>query len=369
MTLLAPDPAVPRRDALLRPETMAEVISRRLLGGVPVERCERTYVKYRFGEDLRAVYRCDDTYVALRTGKHDGVAAPEAGAALYRFPHDRKLAALPGAHSVAERLLERPLTLELAAYAAEQSASFACRDAAGRVVAYAKVQRGEGERRGCEALTGHDAVRTPRVLAAADGVLLLEPLQGRRLDHAPGDSLHALGAALARLHAVPATARRFARLDPARLERAAFVVAKAVPEAAGPAGQLLRRLFERFTEAERAPVLVHGDVNLRNALALPGGRVALLDLEHLARGPAAADLGQVLANLIVARAPHRAADLLTGYGHSVPDKAALRWYTAASLLARVALPAISRYRPNTLPRLRELLTAGAELVQHHRVAA
>ena len=51
------DPAVPRRDALLRPETMAGVISQRLLGGVPVERCERTYVKYRFGDSLRAVYR------------------------------------------------------------------------------------------------------------------------------------------------------------------------------------------------------------------------------------------------------------------------------------------------------------------------
>ena len=38
MTGLAPDPAVPRRDALLRPETMAGVISQRLLAGVPVDR-------------------------------------------------------------------------------------------------------------------------------------------------------------------------------------------------------------------------------------------------------------------------------------------------------------------------------------------
>ena len=88
------DPAVPRRDALLRAETMAGVISQRLLGGVPVERCERTYVKYRFGDSLRAVYRFDGRYVALRTGKRDGIAAPEVGAALYPFPHDRKLTAL-----------------------------------------------------------------------------------------------------------------------------------------------------------------------------------------------------------------------------------------------------------------------------------
>ena len=99
------DPAVPRRDALLRAETMAEVISRRLLGGVPVERCERTYVKYRFGDSLRAVYRFDGRHVALRTGKHDGIAAPEVGAALYPFPHDRKLTALRDAPAVIERLL------------------------------------------------------------------------------------------------------------------------------------------------------------------------------------------------------------------------------------------------------------------------
>ena len=43
---LAPDKHVPRRDSLLRPETMAGVVSQRLHQGVPVERCERTYVKY-----------------------------------------------------------------------------------------------------------------------------------------------------------------------------------------------------------------------------------------------------------------------------------------------------------------------------------
>ena len=64
------DPAVPRRDALLRPATMAGVISQRLHGGVPVERCERTYVKYRVGDSLRVVYRYGRRrrYVAARTG-------------------------------------------------------------------------------------------------------------------------------------------------------------------------------------------------------------------------------------------------------------------------------------------------------------
>ncbi len=53
MSVLAPDPAVPRRDALLRPVTAAGVLSRRLLGGVPPGRCELVYAKYRFGGGLR----------------------------------------------------------------------------------------------------------------------------------------------------------------------------------------------------------------------------------------------------------------------------------------------------------------------------
>ena len=48
---------VPRRDALLRPRRWPASSRQRLHAGVPVERCERTYVKYRVGESLRVVYR------------------------------------------------------------------------------------------------------------------------------------------------------------------------------------------------------------------------------------------------------------------------------------------------------------------------
>jgi aminoglycoside phosphotransferase len=355
------DPAVPRRDALLRPETMAGVISQRLLGGVPVDRCERTYVKYRFGDSLRAVYRFDGRHVALRTGKRDGIPAPEVGAALYPFPHDRKLTALRDAPQVIERLLGGAATPQLVAYAAEQSATFACRDARGNLHAYAKVQLGCAEHRACRALAGQDAVRVPRVLAASDGVVLLEPLHGTRLDDTPGEHLHALGQALAALHAARVTTASFARLDLERLATAAGVIARARPDAQPAAERLLALLIERADDARREPVLLHGDANLRNALRLEDGTCALLDIEHLAIGPAGADLGQVLANLIVARAPQSAAALLRGYGRP-PDKATLRWHTAASLLARVALPAISRHRPDALARLRELLDAGAALL-------
>jgi aminoglycoside phosphotransferase len=366
MTPLAPDPAVPRRDALLRPGTMAGVISQRLLDGVPVQSCERVYVKYRVGDSLRVVYRYDGRYVAARTGKRDGIAAPEVGAALYPFPHDRKLTALAALDHVPQRLLGQPVTTHLVAYAAEQSATAECRDENGRVLAYAKVGRDDSERRGHDLLAPH--VRVPRVLASADGVVLLEALEGDRLDRV--NALDRLGAALANLHStnISGDSPRLSRLYLEQLATAAEVIGRARPDVARAAERLLHGLLERAEDSEREVVCVHGDANLRNALLLPGGAVALLDLEDVSYGPAAADLGQVLAGLIVARTPRAAGELLRGYG-TPPDRAALRWYTAASLLARVALPAVSRFRPEVLVRLRELLDAGAALVTPVEVAA
>jgi len=351
------DPAVPRRDALLRPETMAGVVSQRLRDGVPVERCERRYVKYRAGESLRVVYRCDGEWVAARTGRRDGVAAPEVGAALYPFPHDRKLDL-----AAVGRTLDAGVTPHLVAWAAEQSATFECRDPSGHVLAYARVQPDAAP------WPAFGAVRAPRVLRAEAGVLLLEALEGVRLDRAAGQGLAALGAALAQLHAAALgfTLPRFTRADPERLDTAAEVIARVRPDVAPAAQRLLARLLDR-AEA-REPVLIHGDANLRNALLTADGTVALLDLEDLSLGPAAADLGQVLAALIATRAPHGAQALLRGYGDP-PDAAALRWHTAAALLARQALPAVSRHRPVLLARLRELLDAGSALLAAKAVAA
>ncbi|MBE2319923.1 aminoglycoside phosphotransferase family protein [Solirubrobacter sp. CPCC 204708] len=354
--MLAPDPVLPRRDALLRPETMAGVLSQRLHAGVPVDACERMYVKYRVGDSVRVVYRYrvgeTTAFAAARSGRRDGVPAPEVDAALYPFPHDRKLAALP-------RLPGR-----LIAWAAEQSAT------AQLDGAYAKVQRADGERRGLRALADQDAVRVPRLLADEDGVLTIEALPGRPPD------LHGLGRSLRALHNLKrdspslgnATAQsqngvdpgardikrdspslgNFVRLDRARLVTAAEVIAAARPEA----GDAAKRFVERLgAPPEQPEVLVHGDANLGNAVLLEDGTVALLDLEHLAVGPAAADVGQVVANLLVAGADAR--PFLEGYG--TLDREALSWYTRASLLARVALPAISRYRPQLIARLPRLL--------------
>jgi len=254
--MLAPDPAVPRRDELLR---------RPLI-----------HAKYRFGESLRVAYRAGDRVISART-RGDALQT-------WTWPEDRKLTTL--------HLFATLGRTRVVAYAPETSATVAVLDERGRTRAYAKAT--DDERRGLE----HAAeVLVPRILVT-EPLLVIEALRGK-----PVHDVHGLGAALARLHELAPPRERFARLDVDRLATAAHVIGRAVPEAARAAEYLLTRLIARRDDAFGAAVCLHGDANLRNALRLPDGRVALIDLEHLSAGPAAADLGQVLA---VSGRPRRA---------------------------------------------------------------
>jgi fructosamine-3-kinase len=317
--ILAPDPVVPRRDELLR---------RPLL-----------HVKYRFGDSLRVAYRTGDRVISART-RGDEIQARV-------WPDDRKLTTL---HEFATLGRTR-----LVAYAPEKSATVAVLNERGRVTAYAKAT--DDERRGLEHAAG---LLVPRILAT-EPLLVIEALRGK-----PPHDVHGLGAALARLHELAPPRERFARLDMDRLATAAGVIARARPDAAHAAHHLLTRLIARRDDALGPAVCLHGDANLGNALRLPDGRIALIDLEHLAAGPAAADLGQVLAT-----SGRPARELLRGYATVAPPPGedALRWYTAASLLARVALPGVSRARPEVLVKTRALLESAASLLSHARAAA
>jgi aminoglycoside phosphotransferase len=397
VSALAHDPAVPQRDALLDPTTVAA-----LLGAEP-DRCARVYAKYRVGDSLRVGYRiafaAGERYVAARTFRDDTDAyrrakafavpagplppvshAPQFGTVLWAFPNDRRLTGLPllagRSPALDEVVGSAGVVPRLVGYAPERSATAECRDAEGRIVAFLKVHAAGGderERRATEAAaTDHPHLRVPRVLyaSAREGALAIEPLPGSRLDTVPtgelGAALRRLGAGLAALHRLPAPAERFTRLDPERLARGVGVIARVRPDAAPAAAELLARLLARTADAAGAAVHLHGDANLRNALD-DGERIALLDLEDASGGPAAADLGLVLGGLLLARVQDRISPseeaalgdaLLAGYG-APPPGAALRWHTAASVLARAALPAVSRVRADALARLPELLIAAA----------
>jgi Phosphotransferase enzyme family len=318
--ILARDPAVPRRDELLR--------RRPLL-----------HAKYRLGESLRVAYRAGGRVMSARTRGDELVTRT--------WPDDRKLTSL---HRFAA--LGR---IRVVAYAPEKSATVAVLDERGRVVAYAKAT--DDERRGLEHAAG---LLVPRILAT-EPLLTIEAFRGK-----PVHDVHGLGAALARLHELAPPRERFARLDVDRLATAADVIARARPDAADAAEYLLTRLIARRDDALGAAVCLHGDANLSNALRLPDGRIALIDLEHLSAGPAAADLGQVLAT-----SGRPARELLRGYATAAPppDGDALRWYTAASILARVVLPGVSRVRPDVLVKTRALLETAADMLSHARAAA
>ena len=74
------------------------------------------------------------------------------------------------------------------------------------------------------------------------------------------------------------------------------MIARARPDAARSAALVLADLLDRLDDGAGPAVCLHGDATVRNAIA-NDGRVALLDLEHAAAGPAGADLGKLLAGL------------------------------------------------------------------------
>jgi aminoglycoside phosphotransferase len=387
---LAPDPAVPHRDALLNPEIVAGLFPR-------ATACDRVDAKYRVGESLRVVYRLDGVHhVAARTfadGRSAGayqrararsvpagplpavLHVPELDAVFWAFPNDRRLGTLTlladGSPALSE-LIGRPCArVRLVAYHAERSASARCLDESGRAVAYVKILAGGGaehERRQLEAA----GPLAPRVIGSstAHGALALAPLEGRRLDTLRGADLAAglegFGRTLAALHRTcPLPEQPFTRLAPERLARAAAVIARARPDAADAAALVLDGLRARSSAASGSAVCLHGDATVRNAIS-DGRRVTLLDLEHAAAGPGAADLGHVLAGLVADRVLGRisvsegralAAAFVAGYAAVAPppDADSLRWYADASLLARIANSAINRVRPDLLRRLGPLL--------------
>ena len=99
----------------------------------------------------------------------------------------------------------------------------------------------------------------------------------------------------------------------------------------------------------------------------------MIDVEDLAVGPAAADIGSFLAGLQYLRRGNRIAisendtlaeAFLAGYAavRPLPGRPALAWHTAAALFIERAFHAVTRVRPNGLQHLDELLRDAGQLV-------
>jgi len=373
---LASDSAVPLRDTLLDPTTAPVPID---AAAVEVIRC-----KYRVGESLRVLYRC-----ATSTGERFVTVRATAGRAprWWMFPDDRRLPGIdallaPSPAMVAMARRRAWVRSEVVEYAPERSITVRAVDADGNAIAYVK-QYAAGDR-DVDALAarydhvaralGASGVPRPLGWASTSGVLALETAPGTRCaDLAPvaAPSSALMGRAIAAFHEVPVLAGTppFGRLGPRRVERSAEVLAMARPDLAPAARDLARRLAT--TRLDGTPVMVHGDCHPKNAI-VDGDRLTLIDLDQAGRGAAAADIGSLLARVrvvgITGGDPTTAAQLadafLAGYAsqRALPDRAAIRWHTAAALVVEQAVRAVNRVRPDVLAHLADVLGAAADLL-------
>jgi len=204
-------------------------------------------------------------------------------------------------------------------------------------------------------------LRVPAVVAAWPSLraFAVEPAEGERLD---GTGWDAFGHALARLHSLaPLDCRRLTRLDPESLRGAATTIAALRPDAASLVDEVEHALLASVPRRPHV-VCVHGDAHPKNVL-VAGVDAQLVDLDDVAGGPAAADVGSVLAGIRVdallgRRDPACADAFLDGYGPHDPET--VRWYTAAALLRERALRSITRLRTEALDRLPDMLAAARE---------
>jgi Ser/Thr protein kinase RdoA (MazF antagonist) len=414
MMELAFDPGAPQRDLLLDTPRLSARLDRLLGpgGSLGVTRVERVRVKYRVGRGVGLVLRVHarrraflvsarsftagrgwSNYERALAGAGVPVAglrrvayAPELETVFWPFPGDRRidsLALLEGPGCDLARLVGARCIPVLAAYAPEKSATARCLDDSGRTVAYVKVYAtNEGERAARtyavhEALSAslagaglplrvpkpldYDPRRRATAVEAIDGTPLAIDGPAERPPRLAG-----LGAALGALHCAPPPRGlpAFDRLDHDRLVQAGELIARVRPDVGTAAGELADALAESRQPAGD-PVCLHGDVHGKNAI-VGGSEVALVDLDQASLGPAAADLGSVLAALRYLRCTGvisagsetaLAADLLAGYRsvRELPGAHAMAWHTAAALLAERALRAVTRLRPHGLAALPELI--------------
>jgi aminoglycoside phosphotransferase len=320
------------------------------------------------------------------------------------FPADRKLRSTGWLDAVPAGLRdafgEPWVASVVAAYAPERAVTARCLAASGAVLGYAKAFHADLPKdAGPDADPGAaDGLRSQAILTAArdglpagsplrlatplgyrDGVSLYSALPGVPLSTVPlrPPVLAALGRALAALHARPVGALAEdgsgghggtgTRLNPGRIRRAAELVGQALPEHAEAAARVADLLLADLP-APAPRVHLHGDVHPANVLVQPEG-IALVDLDQATAGPAAADLGPLLARLRhpagagpagppdPATRALSAAALLDGYGHDRPGDGELTWYGAAALLVERALRAVNCVRPEGLAELPNLLAA------------
>jgi aminoglycoside phosphotransferase len=411
---LAQDPMLPARDLLLDPGSAAELLSAHTRAEVTDAFLVRT--KYRIGESLRVLYRVTvggsehlvaarmsppgrqvsagrQVTVAIGTGLPPVFVSGRLDTVWWTFPYDRRLRGVgallgPWPELAADcGLADQWTSSEVVQWTPERSLTVRAVGPAGGTVGYAKAYAPAtvgvaglaarynlvADRLAADRVLG--SLRAPRALALPERHLLfLEPVPGRSwLELAPADASRAfalLGRSIAVLHEVPVVAAsalglgRFGRFAMPRLLRGAELVATARPDLAVAARRLAVNLATTAPSGQQAVVL-HGDCHPGNLLVGEHG-VSLIDLDQSGLGPAAADLGSLLARLQHGMlAGERTADVTRKLGEAfvagyaevrpLPSPTTLAWYIAAALLGEQAVRSVNRVRRPALARLDVLL--------------
>ncbi|HKP82569.1 MAG TPA: aminoglycoside phosphotransferase family protein [Pyrinomonadaceae bacterium] len=400
MNGLAPDPALPQRDLLLDDQQITARLSS-LIGPATIDSCEKQRIKYRIGESLRVLYRLSVNgrahLVAAKasagiSGKSAQFVDPDLRAAFWMFPNDRKIKHLSLLRDTPEELAtvlgDNWYQSDAVAYVPEKCATVRCLDRNGKTIAYAKMY-GANEGRSIYTTYLQLASPCPRVVKPLEysepyRLLLLDAVPGTRIADLTGENLidgvAGLAQTLASLHSAPIPSQlpRFHRHDPDRLRNCARLVGMARPDVARVASQLDKELRSSVPPAG-SMVCLHGDVHPKNGIAVDD-LVTLIDLDQSGVGPAAADLGSMLALLhynrrigLITRNRERelASAFLDAYAGSrqLPAQRSLSWHTAAALLSERALRSVNRIRPEGLHHLSQLLDDAREILSTEGVKA
>ena len=387
MNGLAADPALPQRDLLLDDEQMAARLSSLIphRGPRSIDSCEKQRIKYRIGESLRVLYR-----LSVNGRSHliatKAVAGTDNHPSFWMFPNDRKIKHLGLLRDMPETLTTvlagRWHHSEGVAYVPEKCATVRCLDQDGQTIAYAKMYAPTEGRSiystYLQLASGCPRVVKPLAYSEPYRLLLLDAVPGTRIADLKHqkliDGFVGLAQTLASLHSapIPGELPRFRRHDLDRLRNCARIIALARPDVAAVANELARELHSTLPSAEH-PVCLHGDVHPKNGIALDGV-VTLIDLDQTGVGPAAADLGSLLAllhyncriGLITAgRKRQLASAFLDAYAgcRQLPAQRSLSWHTAAALLSERALRSVNRIRPEGLRHLPQLLHDAREILR------
>lgn len=233
-------------------------------------------------------------------------------------------------------------------------------------------------------------LRTPRPLGwqSGSGLHWQQALPGKDLlDHAPGvtpEIAARVGALLAALHATSVPVARTVTLEELRCTPldVASTLALVEPAFAADAQQLAQALVRRVTELALQPMAtLHGDLHPRNLLLDDEGRLGLIDLDSVRRGPVPLDLGAWLADaayrdLLADADPGRSLPAGRAFveahaavlGHRVPEPL-LAWAVAYQLLCQRAWRCLVNLKPGRYPRIGALLALARRLLERGHLDA